>query len=42
MAAEIEWTKDEMDIFFSGLLLEKFDEWQPQEVCLVQLLVEKG
>lgn len=34
-----QWTKDEMDVFFSGLVLEQYDRWQPQEVCLVQQLV---
>lgn len=33
------WTKDEMDIFFSGLSIDDYDRWQPQEVCLVQQLV---
>ena len=33
-----QWTKDEMDLFYSGLLIE-YDQWQPQEVCLVQQLV---
>lgn len=38
-AIDHQWTKAEMDLFFSGLLLEEFDQWQPQEVCLVQQLV---
>lgn len=38
-AIDHQWTKDEMDVFFSGLLLEEFDRWHPHEVCLVQQLV---
>ena len=34
-----QWTKDEMGVFFSGLFIEDYNHWQPQEVCLVQQLV---
>lgn len=38
-AIDHQWTKEDMDIFLSGLSLEECDRWQPHEICLVHELV---
>ncbi len=38
-AIDHQWTQEELDVFFSGLPVEEYHRWQPQEVCLVQQLV---
>eukprot|EP01031_Cornospumella_fuschlensis_P028244 gene28244-34108_t len=38
-AIDHHWTKEEIDMFFSGLPIDEYDQWQPHEVHLVQQLV---
>lgn len=38
-AIDHHWTKEEIEVFFSGLPIDEYDQWQPHEVCLVQQLV---